>query len=312
MAVENIFIAGMEKCGTTALSEWMVTSGLAEDRVPGQKEPFLYANDQPHPPRLRTSDLPLLDASVGYAAVPHVVERLPEYDTRIVLCLRNQFERTWSSYKMKKIMSKRLVEGTITDDAMAYLKSFQTGEGTGRTPSDPDRAEPHRIVRKFFPRRSHHIVERYERQEMTFVHTHSFMERIEYELAFYLSRRTLPFVSILAGSFFYFPLRNLLDKYQPSDVSVVTVEKLAEAEHRRRFVAGVFEKDIETSEVPFVFTSAEVAIDEARPDFDDKAFDLLRASFRYDLSEARGLIAKTRFGDSLLDNAALDRYLEPR
>jgi len=312
MAVENIFIAGMEKCGTTALSEWMVTNGLAEDRVRGQKEPFLYANDEPHPARFRRSSLPLLDASVGYAAVPHIVQRLPEHDTRIVICLRNQLERTWSSYKMKKIMSKRLFEGSTSDEAMAYLRSFQSSAGTGRTPSDPEKAEPHRIIRKFFPRRSHHIVEGYERQEMAFVHSHSFMERIEYELAFYLSRRSLPFVSILSASFYYSPLRNLLEKYQPSDVSVLTVEKLADADNRRRFVAGVFERDVETLDVPFVFSSADVGIDEPKPDFNDKAFDLLRASFRYDLSQARELIAKTCFGDSLLDNAALERYLEPR
>ena len=38
-------------------------------------------------------------------------------------------------------------------------------------------------------------------------------------------------------------------------------------------------------------------------------FDTLRACLRYDLAQARGLIATTRLGDSLLDNAELDRYL---
>ena len=309
MAVENIFIAGIEKCGTTALSEWMVSNGLAEDRVPGEKEPFLYANDEPHPARARRGALPLLDASVGYAAVPHIVHRLPEHDTRIVLCLRNQLERTWSSYKMKKLLAKQLLDEAVPDEVFRYLKSFQTGVGTGRTPTEPWKPNPHRIIRKFYPRRSHHFVERYERQEMEFLRTHDFMERIEYELSFNLSRRTLPFLSILSASYFYFPLRNVMERYQPSDVSAISVEKLADAENRRRFVAGVFEKDLETTEVPFVFSSADVDLGEAKPDFTDKAFDLLRASFRYDLSQARGLIEKTRFGDSLLDNAALERHL---
>lgn len=312
MAVENVFIAGFEKCGTTALSEWMVTNGLAEDRVPGEKEPFLYANDAPHPDRARKGELPLLDASVGYAAVPHVVNRLPEHDTRLILCLRNQLERTWSSYKMKKIMGRQLLDNSASEDMFRYLQSFQTGVGTGRTPTEPWKLNPHRIIRKFYPRRSHHFVEQYERKEMQFLRDHDFLERIEYELAFYLSRRTLPFMSILSASYYYSPLRNLLERFQPSDVSVVSVEQLADADKRRRFVAGVFEKDVETSEVPFAFSSAGVDLGEAKPDFNDKAFDLLRASFRYDLSEARGLIARTRFGDSLLDNAALDRYLEPR
>ena len=61
--------------------------------------------------------------------------------------------------------------------------------------------------------------------------------------------------------------------------------------------------------VPVVFSSTDIAIDEARPDFNDRAFDTLRACLRYDLAQARGLIATTRLGDSLLDHVELDRYL---
>jgi len=305
MAVSNVFIAGMEKCGTTALAEWMVNSGLAEDRVPGIKEPYLYANDAAHPLRTPGSGLPLLDASIGYAMDENSVRRLPEYDTRLVLCLRNQFERTWSSYKMKK-----LIAGADSQEVRDYFSSYQRlGVVAATAERKPVFAALQRITR-FFPRRSHHFVERYVNQELEHVRTHDFAARIEYELAFYLSRRTLPFVSILAASFYYMPLRNLLGKYQPSDIAVLTVEQLADAQTRRRFVAGVFEQERDTPDVPFKFSSARVAFEESRPDFKDKSFDLLRACFRYDLAQARGLIATTRFGDSMLDNAALDRYLD--
>lgn len=307
MAVENIFIAGMEKSGTTALAQWMVESGLAQDRVPGVKEPYLYADDLPHPGKAPRPGLPLLDASAGYAANGAVIARLPEQDTRIVVCLRNQLERTWSSYKMKKLMT-----ATGSDAAQQYFSSFRRnlpGGGIRPATARPDR-ETVRILNKFFPRRSHHIIERYALQEMEHLRTHDFATRIEYELAFFLSRRTLPLVSILGASFYFLPLRQLLEKYQPSDVSVITVERLADAGERRRFVEGVFEKEADTPEVPFKFSSAEVAFDEPKPDFSDKSFDMLRACLRYDLAQARELIAKTRFGDSLLDNAALDRHLE--
>jgi hypothetical protein len=308
MAVGNIFIAGMEKCGTTALSEWMVTSGLAEDRVPGEKEPNLYANDYPHPARLRTSDLPLLDASVGYALIPAVVSRLPEHDTRLVLCLRNQFERAWSAYKMKKLFS------VDSEQVRNYLQSFQSGVGTGRQTRDLEAALEfvHGTNKKYFPRRSHGFVEKYGNQELEHIRTHDFAARIAYELGFYLSRRTFPLFSVLSSSLFYYPLRNLMEKYQPSDVSVISVGLLADAGNRRRFVEGVFEKDIDTPEIPFMFSSADIEIGEAKPDFGDKAFDMLRACFSYDLAQARSLVANTRFGDSLLDNAALNRHLEPR
>lgn len=308
MAVKHVFIAGMEKCGTTALSEWMVTSGLAEDRVPGEKEPFLYANDDPHPVRLRTSDLPLLDASVGYAMNPAAISRMPEHDTRVVLCLRNQLERTWSAYKMKKLTS--LNNEAFND----YCLSFQASADTGRRSLDSRAALEfvHGINKKHYPRRSHHFIEQYGKKELENIRAQDFTARIEYELGFYLSRRTFPLFSIIDCGLYYLPIRNLLEKYQPSDISVISVERLDDAQDRRRFVEAVFEKDVETPAVPRVFSSADIEIDEPKPDFSDKAFDMLRACFRYDLAQARGLIAKTRFGDGLLDNAALDRYLDAR
>ncbi|MCD5992141.1 hypothetical protein KDX38_00755 [Pseudomonas sp. CDFA 602] len=121
MAVQNIFIAGFQKCGTTALADWMLTNGLVEDRVPNVKEPFLYANDDAHPVRIRTSDLPLLDASVGYAQDPGCVARLPEHDTHVVICVRNQFERLWSAYKMHKVLRSN------TETAGDYLRATSPG-----------------------------------------------------------------------------------------------------------------------------------------------------------------------------------------
>ncbi len=308
MTVANVFIAGMEKCGTTALSEWMVTSGLAEDRLPNHKEPFLYANDDPHPVRRLTSNLPLLDASVGYADNPAAIRRMPEYDTRLVLCLRNQFERIWSSYKMKKLI-------WIDNEA---VRNYWAPDGANieerrAAQSQADLVEiMHATNMKHFPRRSHGFIEQYGNKELEHIRTHDFGARIEYELAFYLSRRTFPLFSILAGSLYYSAVRNMMEKYQPSDISVISVQKLNDPALRRSFVQGVFEKDLATPEIPFVFTSADIGIDEPKPDFDDKAFDVLRACFSYDLVQARGLIAKTRLGDRLLDNDELDRYLETR
>lgn len=308
MRVDNVFIVGMEKCGTTALSEWMVTSGLAEDRLPSEKESYLYANDEPHPARLRTPGLPLLDASVGYASDPASIRRMPAYDTRIVLCLRNQFERTWSAYKMKKLLS------IDNEEVWNYRRSSQTGIGTQRTPRERDagNARQHAINKKYFPRRLHDEIERRGNEQLEHIRTHDFAARIEYELAYYLSQRSLPLFSILAGSLYYFPVRNLLEKYQPSDVSVISVGRLADPLARRRFVGAVFDRDIDTPDIPFMFSSAEIEIDESKPRFEDKAFDPLRAFFAYDLAQARGLIGRTRFSDALLDNAALNRWLGPQ
>ncbi|MBD8658076.1 hypothetical protein IFT68_20900 [Oxalobacteraceae sp. CFBP 13730] len=306
MTIQHVFIVGVAKCGTTALSEWMVVNGLAEDRVPGEKEPYLYANDEPHAARSRRGDVPLLDASAGYAFDPATVQRLPQYDTRLVLCLRNGFERMWSFYKMFK------VDSLGGDQARDYFSSYQSeGSGTGRGPREASTFSDTviRICQSYFPRRSHLIVEGYARRELDHLRTQTFMQRIEYELAFYLSRKQFPFFSILSNSFYYTPLRTLLERYLPSDLSVICVSRLDDTGARRRFVEAVFEKSVDTPPVPVVFSSTDIAIDEARPDFNDRAFDTLRACLRYDLVQARGLIATTHLGDSLLDHADLDRYL---
>jgi hypothetical protein len=201
-----------------------------------------------------------------------------------------------------------------TEEVRNYFLSFYSGPSARgvHTKQDVWATDLHAIAKKHFPRRSHGFIEQYGNKELDHIQTHDFAARVEYEFGFYLSRRMFPFYSVLSSSLFYYPVRNLLEKYLPSDVSVISVNRLADAQARRRFVEAVFEKDLDTPEVPHMFTSAEIGIDEPKPDFEDKAFDLLRACFRYDLDQARGLIAKTRFGDELLDNAALNRYLDTR
>lgn len=308
MSVRNIFIAGVEKCGTTALADWLYSNELIQDRVPGVKEPYLYVNDEPHPVVVRTSDLPILDASVGYSSNPAAISRLPEQDTQILFCVRNQFERLWSSYKMMKLV------GSDDDAVHDYVID---GIGSRDVPVNGRGGAAalnifYKIAKKHFPRRSHGFVEKYMDKEFAHVAANSFLARIEYELAFFLSRRQFPIVSILVNGFYYNSLRNLLAKYQPSDVSVISVNKLASAEDRRTFVASVFGKNIDTTEIPFMFSSADVDIKEAKPDFHGKEYDLLRSCFSYDLDQARELIQNTRFGEQFLDNVDLSRYMAAR
>ena len=135
------------------------------------------------------------------------------------------------------------------------------------------------------------------------------MERIEYEISFFLSRHQFPFCSVLAHSFLYRTLRIYLEKYQPSDLSVVSVGKLDDAELRREFVEGVLARKLDTPAIPVVFSHQDVEFEEAKPDFNDKSFDFLRAFFRYDLAQARDLIEKTRFGSRMLDDAKLGAFI---
>lgn len=53
----NLFIAGIEKCGTTSLANWLVSNGLAEYRVPGIKDTLFlryrrgFSKPRPDPTR---------------------------------------------------------------------------------------------------------------------------------------------------------------------------------------------------------------------------------------------------------------------
>jgi hypothetical protein len=110
----NIFIVGMEKSGTTALADWAVRNHYANFMVSGIKEPYTYADPNFNISKIETNnDSNLLDASVGYALNKSAIERLPKKNSRIIICLRNQFDRTWSSYKMKKIATSDNVNADI-------------------------------------------------------------------------------------------------------------------------------------------------------------------------------------------------------
>jgi hypothetical protein len=284
----------------------MVHNGLAQDREPGIKEPALFVNDDPHPARIYSSDLPLLDATVGYACNPDAIRRLPEHGTHIVVCVRNPLDRCWSDYKMLKLQGR----GQLDENMKAYASSFSQN----RPAQDLNRflwssGVPKIEARRYFPRRSAAFVDRYMDAENAHLQAHTFTERLEYEIGFFLTRRQLPFLSILAHSFYYYSLRLLLEKYQPSDVSVVSVSKLGDADLRREFVRDVFGRDEDTPAIPVLYSHEGVGLDEPKPDFNDSAFDSLRAFFRYDLEQARALIEKTRFGTRLIDVAKLNAFI---
>ncbi|CAG9274085.1 nucleotidyltransferase domain-containing protein [Paraburkholderia unamae] len=299
MAISNIFIAGMDKCGTTALSEWVVANDLAEDRVPGVKEPALYVSDEPHPGKFRLPEgRPLLDATVAYSKSAEYIGLLPEHDTRIVICWRNQLDRSWSLYKMLKVYER----------SGAELDSYFLSPLEKRGADEIKRRTFFEIVERYFPRRLHGVFKGYVEKEMEHIRTHSFLERVEYEMGFYLSRQQWPFCSVLAGGFYYRPIRMLLEKYLPQDIAVISVNQLADPDRRRHFVREVFEQDVDTPDVPLSFSIENIELEEPKPDFRDRKFDTLRACFRYDLEQARELVKTTLFGDSLLDHAGLDRY----
>lgn len=308
MKPDYIFIAGTDKSGTTALASWLGNNGIARFVLPGIKEPYTYLSEGAA--RALPADLPWLDASVNYAISPHVIARLPEHRTKIVLCFRNPLERAWSSYRMKKIAA---LGGAVA--AQMFGDYHQHGGCvTDATPagsqSDAVSLDVLRdITALCFPRRSFPHVQRHFQAEAERLRAATFASRVDYEMQFLMSRRAFPFLSTLEGSFYHAALRPLSARYRPEDILLVSVGRLREPQYRETFLRRLIGQAPATEPVPVVFSSRELAFDEPVPDFAGAPLQAIRGALAYDTLQYTDLIATQGIADDLLDMDELRRHL---
>ncbi|NYF19288.1 hypothetical protein HDC36_000725 [Xanthomonas sp. JAI131] len=308
MKPDYIFIAGTDKSGTTALASWLSSNGLARFVLPGIKEPYTYLSEGTARPL--PAELPWLDASVNYAISPHVIARLPEHRTKIVLCVRNPLERAWSSYRMKKIAA---LGGAVA--ARMFSDYHQHGGCiTDATPagshSDAVSLDVLRdITALCFPRASSPHVQRHFQAEAERLRVTTFAARADYEMQFLMTRRAFPFLSMLEGSFYYAALRPLSARYRPEDILLVSLGRLREPQYRETFLRRLIGHAPATEPVPFVFSSRELAFDEPVPDFAAPALQALRGALAYDFRQSTELIAAQGIDDDLLDMDDMRRHL---
>ncbi|MCG8276531.1 hypothetical protein [Stenotrophomonas sp. NLF4-10] len=300
---DHIFIVGVEKGGTTALAGWLVKNGFATYALPGMKEPNHYSNLAPAPP-LPVGNLPTLDASVGYFTNRLAMSRLPTRRTRIVVCMRNPFERTWSSYKMKKLVVQQ-------GEGAEHIRSrVHSAAGTNFT--EPETTTYQRWKeqnRKHFPHESEFFCDKYFDAEAERIMAGSFLQRTDYETAFLTVRHKFPLLSILWCSYYYRGLRMVLEKYPPEDVTVLTMNQLHDAEKRKALIGRLTGTPQDSSELDFVFTSRDLSFDEPEPDFSTSQFDGLRKLFKYDLEQVVALLDAHGVHTDLLDMQELQRHI---
>lgn len=297
MDTKYIFIAGMEKCGTTALAEWFIEERLAQYLVPERKEPFLFA-PYSFPSNVNVSDGPYLDASIGYTTSVDAISKMPHHQCKILLCLRNQFERAWSSFKMKKAMALRDKRAIEIFEQHPDLKKIGGSTGVDQLL---------KITQMFFPRCSSHFVDKYFHEEMERIKSSSFADRVNYELSFFVARGQFPFLSILADSFYLRPLKKILQKYQPDDICVLTVNSLQDDLKRRMLVKSVCGSDRDSGQVKTIFSLNDAVVGAVKPDFNSEEFEPLKEMFRYDRRHFLELSSSTRLGHQLLDTKEIER-----
>lgn len=304
---EFVFVTGVPKGGTTALAGWLVRSGLATYAVPGTKEPATYLRSPtsffpPAPPA--PGGLPLLDATPMYFGNARAVGRLPDQYTRIAVCLRNPLERTWSDYRMRKVLA---MDG---DGATCFVQRMYQAAAAG---SDPGVAEwsGQRLLKALhvMPRSQAHEQKRHFEAETARLMKGNFDQRLEYELSFFMSRQQFPHLSILRYSFYYLGLRQLLNRYQPEDIVVMTRHSLGDAAMRAELGKRLTGRAVAGEAPEHSFTLGDIPFDEPEPDYAAGGFAQLRRMFAFDLEHTLGLLDSAGVATDLVDRDELYRHL---
>ncbi len=106
---------------TTSLASYLLANHGCDLLVRGIKEPWMFSNDRDEAARLlahRVAACPqarmFLDASTSYGSSAEALQAIASagIDYRIVVCLRNQFDRTVSAYKYyRALLTLRIDEG---------------------------------------------------------------------------------------------------------------------------------------------------------------------------------------------------------
>ncbi len=201
---------------------------------------------------------------------------------------------------MKKIFVNGGQSAQILFDSNNQSKKTYQSDGLFRWNS---------IAKLHFPRKSHQFVDKYFLIEAENLKNQNFEERINYEISFFLRRRTLPFLSILESSFYTYPFKNLMEKYLPKDIIPVSLNKLNSVKLRNKFCATIFNSDNLLPKIEEKYTFRNITISEANPDFNLPRWDLLKYFFKSDYLEFRSLIENYSIIDDYIDTSDLKRNI---
>lgn len=294
-----IFILGMEKSATTALAHYLVSNFDVEYLDPGNKEPqFLL--QQNFSLGVNKSKMRLLDASVMYSQSGMALDKIPE-NSQSILCLRNSFERSWSAYQMHKTIAL----GGARLDAYAQSHPSRPDWKTG----DPSMAVREAVARTFRPE-VRDVVRNYWTEEAERIQSQSFLERVEYEIAFFLRTGHYPFFSILVQSFLTTPIKNIIHRLAPEKYKVVNVNSLECSRQRAAFIGWLFPDDHQTTpSIQTAFSQSASGYEENKPDFSANEYDALRYYFRCDLLEFRRRLEAADVDQQFIDWKSMDRWI---
>ena len=254
----------------------------------------------------------LLDASAGYAFNPQAIARMPEHGTKVILCLRNHFDRCFSAYTFYQTIARRDETSVALLRTIPHLPHL-AGDGNGPADRPESLFEVNfQIQKMYFPAKSEQAIRGYYEEQADNICSQSFMERGHYEIGFHLRRRSFPFFSVLGSGFFTHPLKNFLVQYPASEIHLLTLDQLDTEAARIEFaedVLGHRGNHAGLPPVPTFNTTSGIAARDTKPDFRAAEWDFLREHFRHDLADFRNTAAAAGVSMKYVNPEQLDKYI---
>jgi hypothetical protein len=248
----------------------------------------------------KTHDRWLLDASVGYVwsdAALDAIATLP--NCRLILCLRDQFDRTASAYRLY-----RALYGLPPAEAIqhpAYEPKF--ANASRRALLRDDALAPSMFHRSLDCRRGYTLLrwteaeadfatreqvdacdaefDRFERQSLSV--------RIVFEWARWTKTSVFPQMSILINSYFTATLRRLCSRFDPGRISLATLSAPMARVRMAPHLGSLFGAKVSERELVQLHPSAKWGFDVPQRDL-GRARELVATEFDKDTRELLALI----------------------
>lgn len=286
---QYIFTPSAGKTGTTALAKWLIDNKLAINVVDGVKEPYLLLNESFNYSDLEHSALPHLDASVNYATDGKNIDRFPP-NSLILFCLRNPLDRLYSHYKMTKI---EILRPNGTSEYFSKIKGF----------SERKIADLHAKRHGLTPERASEVFQ----INTDLIKEQTFLERVRYEISFFLSRHQWPARSLIFSSTFNFQMKNLLRYPDHNAILPVSVGKL-KGPILAKFAREYLNSRGPVGPIETVFSHKSIKLPEGSPDFLSNEFDFLREHFLFDLEQLQATMQASRINEEYICFRDLYKY----
>lgn len=244
--VENsrvVFIVGFERCSTSSLASHLVENGYCSLLVNGIKEPKVFSSDPVLAIELvRRGAMHgtkwLLDASVNYVLNPKALAAIAETieDYRIIVCLRDQLQRTVSAYKLYQALFTRTTE-SVPWTEWPYCVEF--GDEGIRAAAAADPLAPPKLRQPPRGKYVHTAIAAFAdgaydaHMESETLKSHddataafaseAFPTRVVRELQHFRKSGRFPLISVLHNSYFAWPIGNLLKMFDGRRILFITL-----------------------------------------------------------------------------------------